>query len=296
MQELTQWLREAGIAFHVNVPLCQYTTFHIGGAASCMAFPKTAEQLRLTAEAAASADLPCRILGNGSNILAPDEGVEGLVICTKQMHKCTFSDGYFEAEAGMNLSLLLREAAHAGYGGAEELCGIPATVGGAVCMNAGAFGKEISAFVRQVRVFDPLSMTFRRMAPEALSFAYRHSSLQESGEILCSASIALSPTDTDDALRRMQDFTRRRQAAQPRQPSAGSFFRREPDCIPARLMDMCGLKGMRVGDAAISEKHAGFIVNLAAATAADVRTLAQAAERAVQDRFGVRMCPEVKIW
>lgn len=296
MQKLTQRLKEAGVAFQENVPLCQYTTFRIGGAASCMVFPQTAEQLRLAAEAAACADLPCRILGNGSNILAPDEGVDGLVICTKHMQKCTFSDGYFEAEAGKNLSIFLREAARDGYGGAEELCGIPATVGGAVCMNAGAFGKEMSAFVREVRVLDLQSLTFRRLAPEALSFAYRHSALQESGEILCSVVIALSPVDPDDALCRMQDFTRRRQATQPRQPSAGSFFRREADCIPARLMDMCGLKGVRVGDAAISEKHAGFIVNLAAATAADVRALAQAAERAVRDRFGVRMRPEVKIW
>lgn len=295
MSVLTSALQKAGIPFREKEPLSAHTTFRIGGAA-CMAFPRTVSELRMALSIAADSGVGYRILGNGSDILAPDAGVRPLVICTKGMAKTAKTKYYIEAEAGVMLPTLLGQCVRTGYGGAEALAGIPATVGGAVCMNAGAFGAEIASFVRWVRVLRADDFTPQTLTPEELSFSYRHSVLQKRRDIVCSVAFSFAPVSPSDAGDKIKEYAYRRRASQPAMPSAGSYFRRNDHCIPAQLIDRCALKGMRSGGAAVSEKHAGFIVNLGTAKAADVLFIADTVRRRVAERFGVTLCPEVEIW
>lgn len=292
---LASAFQKAGIPFLEGEPLSAHTTFRIGGKAF-MTFPRNVAELRMALSIAADRGIGYRILGNGSDILAPDDAIDSLVVCTKQMRKMQNCGCYFEAESGVMLSMLLRHCARLGYGGAEALAGIPATVGGAVYMNAGAFGTETASFVRRVQVLKSDDLTLRMMTPEELSFSYRHSSLQECHDIVCSVTFSFLPIDTDEALDRMNEYARRRRISQPALPSAGSYFRRDNDHIPAQLIDRCALKGIRSGGAAVSEKHAGFIVNLGTAKAADVLLVADIVKRSVAERFGVALRSEVEIW
>lgn len=295
MSVLTSALQKAGIPFREKEPLSAHTTFRIGGPV-CMAFPRTASELRMALWIAVDSGIGYRILGNGSDILAPDTGMKPLVICTKSMANITNCDGYIEAEAGVMLPSLLRRCARSGYGGAEALAGIPATVGGAVCMNAGAFGTEIAPFVRWVQVLKADDLSSQSLTPDELSFSYRHSILQQRRDIVYNVAFSFVPVSPSDAGNKMKEYAHRRRASQPAMPSAGSYFRRNDQCIPAQLIDRCALKGMRSGGAAVSEKHAGFIVNLGTAKAADVLFIADTVRRRVAERFGVTLCPEVEIW
>jgi UDP-N-acetylmuramate dehydrogenase len=263
-----------------------------------MAFPKTVEELSQILKTSVLLDVQPVILGAGTNVLAPDQGIPGLVICLKdclggmeQLDSCTI-----RVMAGVTMTRAAVFAANLGLSGLEFAHGIPGTVGGGVYMNAGAYGGEICQVCRSVEIMDRKG-NLRRLTNAEMGFAYRHSVLEDSGDIVVSADFALTPGNEAEIKDRMKELMGKRSASQPLDlPSAGSAFKRPVGGYAAALIDQAGLKGFAVGGAAISTKHAGFAVNLGGATAADVRALLEQVSDIVFEKSGIRLEPEVRIW
>lgn len=281
-----------------NESLAKHTSFRIGGPAEVMVFPKTAAELAEVLKVSALLDCKTAILGAGTNILAPDAGVSGLVICLKD---CLggierLDDTHIRVAAGVTMTRAAVFAANAGLSGLEFAHGIPGTVGGGVYMNAGAYRGEICQVCTQVDVMD-MAGNLRTYTGEEMNFSYRHSRLEDEGGIVVSAVFELTSKPTDVIRALMQDLMARRSASQPLDlPSAGSAFKRPVGGYAAALIDNAGLKGHRVGNAAVSEKHAGFVVNLGGATAEDVKNLLSDVSDRVFRESGIRLEPEVRIW
>jgi UDP-N-acetylmuramate dehydrogenase len=279
-------------------PMAKHTSFRIGGPVSVMTFPKNAGELRDVLKVSTLLDLKPVILGAGTNVLAPDAGVEQMVICLKDalegMEK--LDDTRIRVFAGVTMTRAAVFAANNGLSGLEFAHGIPGTVGGGVYMNAGAYGGEICQVCESVDVMWP-DGTVQTLSNQEMQFGYRHSVLEEKQGIVLSAVFALTPGKTEEIRGKMKDLMARRSASQPLDlPSAGSAFKRPVGGYAAALIDGAGLKGYRVGGAAISEKHAGFAVNLGGATAADVRELLKQVSDIVFEKTGIRLEPEVRIW
>lgn len=295
-QKIRQFLPQILLKF--NEPLSCHTSFHIGGAAEVMAFPQSVQALSDTLRAAKALAVTPRILGAGTNVLAPDEGVEGLVICLKGAltGKETLSEREIRIYAGESMASAAVFAAERGLSGLEFAHGIPGTVGGGVYMNAGAYGGEIAMVCTQVAVMD-LDGNCRLRTREEMEFSYRNSRLQRENGIVVYADFALTPQPEVDIRATMQELKTKRAASQPLdKPSAGSAFKRPAVGYAAAMIDGAGLKGFRIGGAAVSEKHAGFVVNLGGATAGDVKALLCAVSEKVEKETGVRLEPEIRIW
>jgi UDP-N-acetylmuramate dehydrogenase len=282
----------------LNEPLSRHTSFRIGGEAEVMAFPTDRDQLSKLLKTSAILDVKPAILGAGTNVLAPDAGLPGVVICLKDcldgMEQR--SDTVISVMGGVTMTRAAVFASHLGLGGLEFAHGIPGTVGGGVYMNAGAYGGEICQVCTGVEVMD-LNGEVRFLTNEEMKFSYRHSVLEEKFSIVIRAEFTLEKKDPQLIRDRMKELMGKRSASQPLdKPSAGSAFKRPQGGYAAALIDETGLKGFRVGDAAISEKHAGFAVNLGNATAAEVRSLLDQVSQKVFDRTGIRLEPEVRIW
>lgn len=281
-----------------NEPMAKHTSFRIGGGAEVMAFPKNRQELAEILNVSSLLDCKPVILGAGTNVLAPDEGVPGVVICLKD---CL--DGMEQLEgdrirvmAGVTMTRAAMFAANLGLSGLEFAHGIPGTVGGGVYMNAGAYGGEICQVAEIVEYMD-LSGNITTLSNEEMRFSYRHSVLEDIGGIVISTVFKLTPKPSEEIKATMKDLMARRSASQPLdKPSAGSAFKRPVGGYAAALIDEAGLKGYTVGGAAISTKHAGFAVNLGDATAADVRKLLQQVSDLVFEKSGIRLEPEVRIW
>ena len=279
-------------------PMSRHTSFRIGGAAEVMAFPKTKEELAELLKTSALLDCKYAILGAGTNVLAPDEGLSGLVICLKDcldgMEQ--LDDTHIRVMAGVTMSRAAVFAANLGLSGLEFAHGIPGTVGGGVYMNAGAYGGEICHVCTQVEVMGRSGET-RILSAEEMQFSYRHSLLEETGDIVIRADFCLTKADPEAIKARMKELIGKRSASQPLDlPSAGSAFKRPVGGYAAALIDQAGLKGFQVGGAAISSKHAGFAVNMGNATARDVKELLRQVSDQVYDHSGIRLEPEVRIW
>ena len=281
-----------------NEPMAKHTSFRIGGAAEAMAFPKNSEELARLLKVSRLLDRTPAILGAGTNVLAPDEGVGGLVICLKDcldgMER--LDETHIRVMAGVTMTRAAMFAARQGLSGLEFAHGIPGTVGGGVYMNAGAYGGDIGSVLTRAEVMDPEGnvLTFSR---EDMGFSYRHSRLEDTPGIVLAAVFCLKPLDSGDILNRMKELMAKRSASQPLDlPSAGSAFKRPVGGYAAALIDEAGLKGYQVGGAAISRKHAGFAVNLGGATAGDVKELLRQVSDRVYERTGIRLEPEVRIW
>ena len=279
-------------------PMSRHTSFKIGGNAEVMAFPKTPEELSALLRFSGEENCPCAILGAGTNVLAPDGGISGLVICLKDamdgMEK--LDDNRIRVYAGVTMTRAAVFAANNGLSGMEFAHGIPGTVGGGVYMNAGAYAGEICQICESVEVMD-LDGNIRTFSGTDMDFSYRHSRLEDEGGIVLSAVFCLSPGDSNEIREKMRQLQAKRSASQPLdKPSAGSAFKRPSQGYAAALIDQAGLKGYRVGDAAVSEKHAGFAVNLGNATAQDVKNLLQQVSDIVFEKSGIRLEPEVRIW
>ena len=279
-------------------PMAKHTSFRIGGPVEVMAFPKSANELSDLLKASAILDCKTAILGAGTNVLAPDQGLDGLVICLKDgldgMER--LDDSRIRVFAGVTMTRAAVFAAGAGLSGLEFAHGIPGTVGGGVYMNAGAYGGEICQVCESVDVMS-MDGAVRTYANEEMGFSYRHSVLEEQGGIVISAVFALQSRPVDEIKSRMRELMGKRSASQPLElPSAGSAFKRPVGGYAAALIDQSGLKGFRIGDAAISEKHAGFAVNMGNATATDVQELLRQVSDTVFENTGIRLEPEVRIW
>ncbi len=295
-EKIAEFLPE--IELRLQEPLSRHTSFRIGGPAQVMAFPKSTEELAALLKVSRELDIPYRILGAGTNILAPDEGVAGLVICLKDcMNGMTcLSGNRIQIMAGVTMSRAAVFAANQGLSGLEFAHGIPGTVGGGVYMNAGAYGGEISQICESVCVLTPGGEQLERRAEE-LDFSYRHSALQASGEIVLSAVFRLAPLPQEEIRSKMKELQTKRLASQPLDyPSAGSAFKRPSGGYAAALIQEAGLKGFQVGNAAISSKHTGFAINLGQATAQDVKSLLRQVAQKVYEHSGIQLEPEIRIW
>ena len=281
-----------------NEPMARHTSFRIGGPVEAMAFPKNDKELAQVLKASALLDVKPVILGAGTNVLAPDTRMDGLVICLKDcldgMEQ--LDDTHIRVMAGVTMTRAAVFAANLGLSGLEFSHGIPGTVGGGVYMNAGAYGGEICQVCESVTVMD-MSGNVSVKTCQEMAFSYRHSVLEDEGGIVISAVFALESADPDVIRGKMKELMGKRSASQPLDlPSAGSAFKRPVGGYAAALIDQAGLKGYQVGGAAISTKHAGFAVNVGNATAEDVKALLNQVTEKVFESSGIRLEPEVRIW
>lgn len=280
-------------------PMSRHTSFRVGGPARRMAFPASGEQLVLLLNFARECGARPLVIGNGTNLLAADEGLDRLVIDTSAgLNRLEPGEepGTLLAEAGVSLARLADHACKLGLTGLEFAHGIPGTVGGAVCMNAGAYGGEMKQVLLGASVLFPQEGV-RFLSVEELDLGYRHSLLSDHPDaVVLSALFRLTPGDESAIRERMRELMGRRRSSQPLEyPSAGSTFKRPEGYFAGTLIDQCGLKGLTVGGAQVSEKHTGFIINVGGATCADVLALIRQVQERVYADKGVRLEPEVRI-
>ena len=303
MSEMTDFQKKIGFLFpKISIcfeePLSKHTSFRIGGPAEAMAFPKNREELAELLNKSCLWDRKPVILGAGTNVLAPDEGMKGLIICLKDcLDGMERVDGTsIRVMAGVTMARAAVFAASQGLSGLEFAHGIPGTIGGGVYMNAGAYGGELGSLCREVELMDREGKT-HVLNHEQMDFSYRHSCLEETDWIVVSALLSLEPGKEETIRARMKELQAKRLASQPlNYPSAGSAFKRPQGGYAAALIDQAGLKGFRVGDAAISEKHGGFAVNLGKATAEDMKTLLKEVSEKVEAQSGIHLEPEIRVW
>ena len=280
-------------------PMDRHTSFRIGGPARRMAFPERGEQLVLLLDMAARCGARPLVMGNGTNLLAPDEGLDRLVIDTSaglSRVEAGGTPGTILAEAGASLARVADFACRQGLAGLEFAHGIPGTVGGAVCMNAGAYGGEMAQVVREATLLLP-EEGIRTLTGAEMAFGYRRSFLTDHPDaVVLRAEFCLTPGDPAAIRGRMKELLEKRRASQPLEfPSAGSTFKRPEGYFAAALIEGCGLKGVGIGGAQVSEKHAGFVINRGGATCADVKELIRQIQERVFAQAGVRLEPEVRI-
>lgn len=276
-------------------PLSRYTTWRIGGPARWFCRVRTEEGLsRVLAESARLAT-PLALLGMGSNVLVADEGFPGFVVRLEGGFLEISIDGErLSAGGGAALGGVCAAAARAGLSGIEPISGIPSSIGGAVRINAGAYGGEIFDVLECVRLVSRSGE--RRTAPVAeIAHGYRWTSLVDSSEIVASATLHLVPAPREEIEEKTRVVSEKRRGALPSQPNAGSVFKNPPGDYAGRLIEACGLKGLRQGGAAISERHANVIVNLGGGRASDVLELMRRMRDSVRERFRVTLSPEVEL-
>lgn len=292
LEELGQILSEEQI--WENEPMSRHTTFRVGGGAELFLQPQcsqVAEVVRLCR----SYEIPYTVIGNGSNLLVSDDGISGVVIELGKPASAIAVEGTrITAQAGAMLAKVANEAALAGLTGMEFASGIPGTVGGAVFMNAGAYGGEMSQIVRAVTVLTPEGEE-KQLPAEELDLGYRHSCVEEKGYIILSAILELTSGSREAILARMEELKQQRIAKQPLEyPSAGSTFKRPEGYFAGKLIMDAGLAGYTVGGAMVSDKHCGFVVNKGGATAADVVAVMRHVRDEVERQFGVTLEAEVR--
>lgn len=294
MQELMTVLENNRIEYKTHEPMKAHTTFKIGGAADLYITVRTVDELRAAITACRDTTTPWMMLGKGSNLLVSDDGIEGAVILLEGDFKSITADGdTITAGAGVSLSKVCAVAAEHCLAGLEFAYGIPGSVGGAVYMNAGAYGGETKDVVAEVTYMTP-DGTVGTLTNDQLAFGYRTSVFKQNGNIILSAKYQLTPDDHDLILARMDDYMTRRRTKQPLEfPSAGSVFKRPVGAFAGSLIEQCGLKGRRVGGAQVSEKHAGFIINAGDATCTDVQNLVRLVQDTVRQQTGYELECEI---
>jgi UDP-N-acetylmuramate dehydrogenase len=277
--------------------MSRYTSFRTGGPADCLVFPVSDAELARLLAFFIGRGIPYTVLGRGTNVLVADGGVEGAVIYLSECKGIETAGRAVTAKCGTLLSEAAAFALNASLGGLECLSGIPGSVGGGVCMNAGAYGSEMKDVVSKVTYVDPSEPeTVHVLGGEALAFDYRKSFFTQSGGVVTSVEFSLAHRDKKLITEKMRACNAKRREKQPLNfPSAGSAFKRPPGYFAAQLIDSCGLKGRRIGGASVSEKHAGFIVNDAHADVAKRLDLIALVQKTVLDKTGVTLEPEIKI-
>lgn len=294
--DLLNLLPAAGDRLRMNEPMSLHTTFRIGGCADIYFEPESEAEILQAILYCQSHGMPCTVLGNGSNILVSDQGIRGLVLAFGERDADIHCDGsQITARAGAKIAAVAAFAARNSLSGLEFASGIPGTLGGAILMNAGAYEACMADVVIQTDYLDK-KMEHRQARGDDHRFVYRSSYFLENSAIILGAAIQLKPGRSEDILLRMTDLAARRRASQPLDlPSAGSVFKRPPGFYAGKLISECGLRGIRFGDAQVSEKHAGFIVNRGQATARDVRALMVHIQERVAAETGVHLEPEIRM-
>ncbi len=277
-------------------PLSRHTTFQIGGPAAVFCRPETPAQLLRTLELCREHGVRSYLLGNGSNTLFSDAGFDGAVVCTVEMKRpVTVSGNVLRAAAGAPLGAVCRKAQQAGLAGLAFAFGIPGTVGGAVYMNAGAYGGELKQVLRRVTFLDR-ALRLDSLPVQELALGYRTSRFETEGGVILEAEFSLAPGDPAAIEAEMQELMARRREKQPLElPSAGSTFKRPQGAFAGALIEQAGLRGFAVGGAAVSTKHCGFVVNTGGATCADVVALTEEVARIVYEKTGYRLEREIRV-
>lgn len=276
-------------------PMCKHTTFRVGGAAKYFAMPKNTEEIQMLIAYCREQALSYCVLGNGSNVLFTDAGYDGMIIQIGSAMSEIRVDGIeVYAQAGAILARVANLAYEAGLTGMEFAAGIPGSIGGAIVMNAGAYGGEMKDIVSYVEILST-DGTIRKYMVDEMEFAYRHSII-DAGKIVVGVGLSLKIGDKIAILDRMNELAEARRSKQPLEyPSAGSTFKRPEGYFAAKLIDDSGLRGFRVGGAMVSEKHCGFVVNAGQASSADVLAVMQHVQEVVNEKYGVMLEPEVRI-
>ena len=295
--EILKQIKEelAGIEILFNEPLKQYTYTKVGGAADYLAFPRNQYELKRIVTFANAQEIPWMVLGNSSNIIVRDGGIEGFVIMFDHFHDVRVNGYVIEAEAGAKLIDVTHVARYHSLTGFEFACGIPGSIGGAVYMNAGAYGGEIAHILQSCKVLTSEG-EIKTLTAEELAFGYRHSKIQETGDVVISAKFALAPGNYDQIDQEMARLTHLREMKQPLEyPSCGSVFKRPVGHFAGQLISEAGLKGHRIGGVEVSEKHAGFMINVDHGTAKDYEDLIAHVIATVDKSAGVTLEREVRI-
>ena len=299
MQEFGAWLLEQTeqLDLRFEEPLSEHTSFKIGGPAALMAFPKDAQQLRRLLQLSHQRGVKPIVLGAGTNVLAPDEGIDGFLICTRGCLSGMkqLSQTQLEVYSGQTLAKAAMFARDCGLSGLEFAHGIPGTVGGGLYMNAGAYGGELCQVTEQTAVLLP-DGTETVFTGTEQGFDYRKSVFSTMDCVIVKTIFSLKPAGKQEIRSRMQELASKRLASQPLElPSAGSAFKRPAGGYAAALIEQAGLKGFRIGGAQVSEKHSGFIVNTGGATCRDVLALIEEVQHRVQARSGMVLEPEIRL-
>jgi len=279
----------------LDEPMSEHTTFEVGGPAAIFAMPESVEQVRDVIAACDEAGVERFVLGMGSDLLVADEGFDGVIVSLSEgLQNVSVEGDVMGCQAGVSLKEAAQMACELGLSGLEFACGIPGSVGGAVFMNAGAYDGCMADVLREVRVLGP-DGSIATLGVDELELGYRTSRVRTEGLVVLDASFDLRPADPEGIREVMDDLTRRREEKQPLElPSAGSTFKRPEGYFAGKLITDAGLKGYQVGGAAVSTKHAGFVVNVGGATAADVHAVIEHVQDEVRRQFGVELEPEVR--
>lgn len=292
-KKLTTIIEESKIK--TNEDMSKHTSFKAGGKAKFYIKAKTVEDVINTVKISKENNIPIVVLGNGSNILFKDEEFNGVVLKI-ELDTLKIEENIITAEAGVKNAILGRKALDNNLQGFEFAAGIPGTIGGAIRMNAGAYGGEIKDIVQDVEYLDYEDLKIKKITNKECNFEYRHSVFCKNKNIILSATFKLENGIKEEIANRMNEFAKSRKEKQPLEyPSAGSTFKRGTDFITAKLIDECGLKGYQIGGAQVSEKHAGFIINKENATAKDIIDLVEYVKKTVKEKTGKSIDLEVEI-
>lgn len=283
-----------------NEPMAKHTTFKVGGPCDLLLQPETEEELLQAVVRCRREGTPYHIIGNGSNLLVRDAGIRGTVILiSNALSSVEAVEGEkycLRAQAGVLLSKLSKTAYQMGLSGLEFAHGIPGTLGGGVFMNAGAYGGELSQVIVTTRYYDQTANQVKEITNAEQDFSYRHSIFQQNDGIILGSTLQLQPGNPEEMKAKMEDFSLRRKSKQPLEyPSAGSTFKRPEGHFAGKLIEDAGLKGYAVGDAQVSEKHCGFVINRGQATASDILRVIEHVKQEVLRQFGVELEEEVRI-
>ena len=283
------------LTIKANEPLSNYTYTKTGGPADLLVFPRSVEQVQRVLAAVKQENLPLTVLGNASNLIVKDGGIRGLVMILTDMQELVLEGNQLKAASGAALIEASRQAAAVGLTGLEFACGIPGSIGGAIYMNAGAYGGEVKDVISQVQTMTRDGQ-LKTYAGADCDFSYRHSRFQEGDEVILGVTFDLAPGDQSAIDAKVAELTHLRQSKQPLEyPSCGSVFKRPEGYFAGKLIQDAGLQGYQVGGAQVSTKHAGFIVNVDHATATDYLAVIEQVRLVVWARTGVFMEPEVRI-
>lgn len=279
----------------INEPMSRHTTFGIGGPADCFLMPETVEELRLVIKMAHKHGVPLFVLGGGANLLVHDKGIRGAVVSTGRVQRIEREGNTLRVTSGVSTVRVAREALAHGLSGMEFASGIPGSIGGAAYMNAGAYGGEMAKIIVSATTCDEKGDLIIHPIKD-LGYGYRHSPFMQNKETIVDITLQLKPGNQKDIKALMDDLNQRRISKQPLDKrSAGSTFKRPDGHFVGQMLEELGLKGFAVGDAQVSEKHAGFLINNGRATCADMLRLISEVQQRVKDAYGVDLHTEVQI-
>ena len=297
MQRLYEIFSKANIPTQTNESLKGYTTFRIGGCAPLIVFPKTTDQVVLVINECNAIKYPVYVLGQGSNLLISDSGIDGVVLSTQNLNELRYCESTVIAQAGVKLFRFISESAKHNLSGMENLFGIPGSIGGGIRMNCGAYGTDIASKIRYVDAIHLKTGQHKRFLKKECLFAYRQSIFQSQPYVIIGAAFSLHKGINQAIFNKMQVILKERKSKQPyMQYSAGSIFKRPVNGFAAEMIENVGMKGLQIGDAFVSTLHAGFIVNHGNAKSTDVIELIKIIKRKVFEKYNINLNCEIEIW